>query len=135
MSLFSKVLRVKKIEDNVSVVQVPRTGSTQVAKSGDAINTTTLIHEVTAGKTFHLIAATFLVASAAAAEGEMIVTNAADEEQYAIFKSQDITAQVMIGMNVYNPSMPLEIPTGYKIKIVSSAAGVGVHGFIHGYEV
>lgn len=64
--------------------------------------------------------------------GSLYVTNASDTIQYYFSY-----AQLNDGSNTSNslPFLPpLEIPTGYKIKVESSGDNLYISAFIHGYE-
>lgn len=134
MSLFGRLLRIKDIQDQVETVPVPPEGYTQVVKDGVATNTTTVMHTVTAGKTFYLTGHTFTINSTGAGNlGSLIVTNDADVEQYAIEKTSISIAATIIN-NAMAHVPPVEIPAGYKIKAVSDDGGLTVDACIFGYE-
>jgi len=120
----------------VPTVPSPRTGYTQVVASDVAVDATVVLHTVTAGKTFYLIGATLSVALAGLGIGKLTITNAGDVEQYdPLAIGGPDPAAVRFGDNNFHPPIPLEIPAGYKLKLVSSTATISVNGFIQGYEV
>lgn len=113
----------------------PRAGYAQIAVSGEADDATVILHTVTAGKIFYLVGAHAGMVTAASFTTKLMVTNAADVEQYAIFESPQGAVATQMPFPSYYPSVPLEIPAGYKIKLFSSGATHKICGFIHGYEV
>lgn len=110
-------------------------GATQVAKSGTASGTTTEIRAVPGLVTLYLTAVTWAVIndSGATQSVDFIVTNAANETQYYFHSSYYLNGQQGSG-SVSFPT-PLEIPGGYKIKVVSPAANAIISGSIFGYEI
>jgi len=122
------------ITGNVNVVPVPRTGYTQIAKSDSASNATVVLHTVTAGKTFYLTGANFLIyCTVAGTAFDFPVTNAADAIQYSLIKGIYMANVSIISPLYYSP--PLEIPEGWKIKLISSDANIQLWASVFGYEV
>lgn len=111
----------------------PAHNGTQVAKYASAINTTAIVYTVTAGKVLHLFHAEVWIAVAAAGQGFLLVRNAADVAQY-YFLPILCAAAVMHPCGVANFYPPVEIPEGWDICVVSSAAVLSVTGEIFAWE-
>ncbi len=103
---------------------------TQITKSGTQTNAgSTILHTVTAGKSFYLTAANLFGVNGASVWGYIQVTDAADATQYNILYCYD-----RFGYS-HDFIYPVKIPAGYKVKIVIDAATGEARGFIHGYEI
>lgn len=105
----------------------------QVVKSNNAINATSIVHTVTAGKTFYLCLATFCLVDAVGA-GMLFVRNGADVAQYTIIRS-DI--ETLVGSTSpllipFNP--PIEIPASWDICVEATGVGCNANGFVFGWE-
>jgi hypothetical protein len=127
------------ITGNVNVIPVMRTGNTQVAGSGIANNSTVVLHTVTAGKIFYLNSCSlnvWMTGAGGVLEGYLFVTNAADADQYHLLH---LTGYYGTPVESHNDALsfpvPLELPAGWKIKVITSDAVVKAAAFIHGYEV
>jgi hypothetical protein len=106
---------------------------TQVAKSNTAENATVVIHTITSGKTFILDFFFLSVRGNAGAENGLFVTDASDTLQYWL---GDINTNVGTGFSVPITGNPfLSIPSGYKIKLISSAVAEMAYGTIKGREI
>lgn len=110
----------------------PAHRGTQVVGSGNAHNSTVILYTVPAGKTFFLCAADICVyLGVAGSEGHLYVRDDGDVLQYRIFKlySPNLTSEA----NSLSFMPPLEIPAGWDICVLSSAVGIYVNAFIHGW--
>lgn len=119
--------------DPIPVGKIPD-GATQVSKSGQASNESTLIHTVTAGKTLYLVHANVIFSNDSGSNGSayLHVTNASDVRQYAIVNDYVINGQ-MLAVPCNFPT-PLEIPPGYKLAVWSAEVALYVYVYIYGYE-
>lgn len=119
--------------DPVPVGKIPDDG-TQVAVQGLAANQTTTIHTVTAAKTLYLSLAAVGVRNNNAANQSVYlrVTDGVDALQYDLFGFSVAASQGASDSHSFMP--PLEIPAGWKLKVISADADVRAHAFIHGYE-
>lgn len=108
--------------------------ATQVTKRGSATNTTTVIHPVTASKTFYLSTLIFFAdVTAAGYTAEIFVTNGQGATQYnLIYLTCRAVGQIGTSPS-FNP--PLEIPAGWDICAKSNGTQIVCDGFVHGYEV
>ncbi len=105
----------------------------QIAKDAQASDSTVICHTVSAGKTFFLTK--FIFSSGwGAGLGTLVVRNASDVPQYTIASLQFSSAAGAPGVTpgFFNP--PLEIPAGWDLAVISSAAGHIANVFIHGWE-
>lgn len=109
-------------------------GVTEVKVSGTANNETTTIHTVTAGKTLYLSFWTldYSNESGATSYCSLQVDNGSDVLQYRIANPRCPDG----GYNDFSGNMipPMEIPAGYKVKLVSTDENMYARAFIHGYE-
>jgi hypothetical protein len=112
-----------------------KSGATQISEQGEADNTLVELHAVTASKTLYISLLIFSYWTTSPATGKVscFVTNGGDVFQYYLVRT--LVPAASDGMVVPISFKPgLEIPAGYKIKLWSEAAGVGINGFIHGWE-
>jgi len=111
----------------------PGHNGSQVAASGSANNATAVVYTVTAGKTLHITHWTCEGnASATGGVCQLEIENAAGVQQYIILKMGFNAVGQMLGVG--NLAYPLEVPAGYKVAVVSSAATMTVNAFVHGWE-
>lgn len=107
---------------------------TQVAKYNTAVNSTTIVHTVTAGKVFLLEGYDITIFNGAAAGGGfLLVRNDLDVNQYTI--SRNYFAAALSDNRIRDFTKPLRIPAGWDICLISDNASISVYGFIHGREV
>jgi len=110
----------------------PGHNGTQISKHDYASNNTIAIYTVPAGKVCYLCSV-----------GMYHAVNVTERGYLAIYDAVpvvDIILQMQhYIVNVTHPSCfssfwpPLEIPSGYAIKVVSDAAGGGIYAAIHGW--
>lgn len=106
---------------------------TQIAKDETATNETKIIHTVTAAKILYLSAAALCGKGAGNGNLSLEVRDAGDVLKYHLFCT-NFKAGEACGMTL--PLRPaIKIPAGYDIIVISAAAGVEAHGFIHGFEL
>jgi len=116
---------------------------TQILKSAYGTTTSETIHTVTAGKNFYLTSAN--ICGKGTDIGFMfsiIVTNAADVQQYRVLsilvKGEAASGDGPGDSTSNSFPMPLKIPAGYKIKLVTTALGAPstseVYANIQGWE-
>ena len=119
--------------DPIPVGKIPD-GGTQVVESGTAQNETVVIHTVDTDKTLYLSVAGLCASNTSEAAGttHLFVTDGDDTEMYALSYARMPANWCFSDQRCFSP--PLEIPTGWKIKVDSSAVDVLGYGFIHGYE-
>ena len=110
------------------------TGATQVAKGTTAQNETVSLHTVTTGKTFYLCLLHMWISNESASNDSAIydVSDGDGTRQYSISFTRMPDAQFFADTLQF--PVPLEIPAGYKFRIISPAASYYARGFIHGYE-
>jgi len=106
---------------------------TQIAKNGSATGVAlTTIHAVTAGKNLYLTAAS-LTAYGANGFVRLIVTDAADAEQYNILFAYPATQAGSQSASTISFSRPLKIAAGFKLKVdsvdVLSRGNAGIFGW------
>lgn len=103
----------------------------QIARYAPANNATVIIYTVPADKILLLCSFTYNAHSTGGNYGTMGVYNAAAALQYLFVNAgMPINGNVIFHSGTFNP--PLEIPTGYTIRVVSTGATVWASGFIHG---
>lgn len=105
-----------------------------VGASATATNGTVVVHTVTAGELLYLsaISLSFTNLSGGAAHGAFWVTDFDDTLQYYFWNAGCPDNDGKMCSLSFSP--PLEIPSGHKIKVYSSAAGFDVTGFLWGFE-
>lgn len=106
----------------------------QIAKSNTVAGDTAIVHTVNAGKTFFLCYYDFIYSTRTAdISGSLFVRNVADALVYTLSVGR-------INTTLYSMSaqsgliIPIEIPTGFDICIISAGATTPVYAFIHGWE-
>lgn len=109
-----------------------KTGTTQIAKFADAANASVVIHTVSAGKTLYLFAASLGGYAYAAGFYETSVLNGSQEYQYNLLMGFAGASQIIPVSISFVP--PLEIPSGWIVRVFSGAAGLSVRGNIFGWE-
>ncbi len=111
----------------------PAHRGTAIHKKGEAVNTTDIIHTVTALKTFYLTEWHIgLYSGSANAYYSMFVRDVADALDYYIFRGlTPLNAPAIPGLHVWPP---YEIPAGYDVVVISASAAHHVIGTIHGWE-
>ncbi|KKN33019.1 hypothetical protein LCGC14_0807880 [marine sediment metagenome] len=103
---------------------------TQIVKSVEVANTTTIIHTVTAGKTFYLCSCSCSADTGINKLTHLKVRNASDTDQYTIIDHESSAQATIFGSLSFFP--PISIPAGWDIVLTTNAAqGMG---FIHGWE-
>jgi hypothetical protein len=111
----------------------PAHDGVQVSKSGHTDNVLLIVHTVTAGKTLHI---TNLIAggnSGGVASGSNIyVRDTADAVvYYFVQQSTPANSNFLISLSLFHP---IEVPSGYDICIISSAATARTDLYLHGWE-
>lgn len=109
--------------------------ATQIKKSAIAVNQTSIIHTVTANKTFYLSLFSVYARNSETGDADFstYVTNAADAVQYDLTRLY-LSTGTSNGLTF--PFLPpLEIAAGWKVKIQSEHANIRGLGFVHGYEI
>lgn len=119
--------------DPIPVGKIPD-GGTQVLKYDNAENETTVLHTVTAGKTFYLSSAVLSATFGADIAGrvQLFIRDEDDlnavhiiNEQLAAYDGQAVPCS-------FCP--PIEIPALWDICILSNLDNVFANCFVHGYE-
>jgi hypothetical protein len=108
---------------------------TQVSKQAIATNQTTIIHTVTAGKILHLLNALLHLTAAAVGNASILVRDGSDVTVRHLAGVRVGATTQNDGVPQFNPAMPMEIPAGYDVCVVSSIAGLTAEGDIFGYEI
>ncbi len=103
---------------------------TQIIKSNEVNNTTTILHTVTAGKTLYLCSCSLHVNAGANQLGHLKVRNVADADQYFLLDLETAAQAPMQGQNTFAP--PIAIAAGFDIVVETTAAQAA--GFIFGWE-
>ena len=103
---------------------------TQIVKSVEVANTTTIIHTVTAGKTFYLCSVSCDSDSGVNKLTHLKVRNDSDVDQYIIIDHESAAQASVSGSLTFFP--PITIPAGWDI-VLETTATQGM-GFIHGWE-
>ena len=119
--------------DPIPVGKIPD-GGTQVVKDDSAANTTATVHTVNNAKTLYLTSIIEQVRNdnAAIKTALFYVTDGDDTIQY-YFDGLGVGPSTQHRFTAtFNP--PIEIATGWKIKIETDAADCHIGVFIHGYE-
>jgi len=125
---------VKPVSPRQAIPTQPyRDFGTQIAKEGNAVNATVIIHTVSTGKTLYLCSVSFSVYPTANGMGALYCRDTDDALQYIFFiirrQANDGFATAMS----FNP--PLVIPAGYDLCVRSWNDGFDTRGFIFGYEL
>ena len=103
---------------------------TQIVKSVEVANGTTIIHTVTAGKIFYLCSCSCGADSGINKLTHLKVRNASDTDQYIIIDHESAAQATIHGDLTFFP--PISIAAGWDIVLQTTAAqGMG---FIHGWE-
>jgi hypothetical protein len=126
---------INPIENIFTQVGAPSTtegGKTRVfiSKSVEVNNTTTIIHTVTAAKTFYLCSCSCSANSGVSKLSHLKVRNATDVDQYIILDFESAAASAIGGSLTFNP--PLAIIAGFDIVLTTDNAHAS--GFIYGWE-
>ncbi len=123
---------VENIQVHPGVFETSIAGDTrtQIAKSNEVNNTTTILHTVTAGKTFHLCSCSLHVDAGANQFAHLIVRNDSDANQYFLVDLESAAQAPMHGSNTFFP--PIAIPAGWDIVVDTDA--VQAAGFVFGWE-
>ena len=106
---------------------------TQIAKEGEAVNDTTEIHEVTAGKILHLNNVALSGEGGVKAIISLGVRNALNVLQYHLVVLQYRADTPAFGAIPF--SICLKIAAGWDIIVTSDTALATAHAFIHGHEL
>ena len=111
----------------------PAHKGTQIFSSGLASNSTVVLHTVSLGKTLYLVsygATAYLATTGISATMDIYDSTPALWQRIIDF----IAAAVgqMRADNMFWP--PLEIPSGYSIRLVSTDANAQIRGFVFGWE-
>lgn len=110
---------------------------TRVMKTGGAANTTTIIHTVTAGKTFYLEAFelnAYDVASGETPTVTMIIRDGADATVYSFVLRLTGAVNGYIQQTSLSLPTPIAIAAGYDVVVVSDSANCVPKLNIIGYE-
>lgn len=102
---------------------------TQVVKSNIAVNQTTLIHTVTAGKNLYISSCGANQGYTGGMKSTLFITDASDN-----LVAELINLQYSLGTQSQCFVNPVKVPAGYKIKISSNVAGQGAAAFFQGWE-
>lgn len=103
---------------------------TQIIKTNYATTSAAIIHTVTAGKDLFISSASIILHTEVSADASILVRNTSDVEVYR-FLLVSIHDHGHIALSCPFP-MPLVVPAGYDVCIVSSAAYAD--GCIQGWE-
>ena len=127
--------RTDVIVEKGSITPVQASGATQIAKSIITSGAIDDLHEVTAGKTLHLVSWTMTAEAGAngVLDTQFYVTNAGNTTQYRIVQRYVKADETFVLSGCF--PVPLTIEAGWKIKVMSAGANVNVSVFISGYEV
>jgi molybdopterin-guanine dinucleotide biosynthesis protein A len=120
---------------NAQLANIDPTTGTRIQKSATPSSLqTTVIHTVTASKTFNLTSATFSATSTQdGKQNYLTVRNASDVEQWRIFDTTSVLLETAITNSItFVPPVP--IAAGWDITLVSGANSA-THAHIAGYEV
>jgi len=120
--------------DSLRVYPKKLDGDTQISVDGYAVNNTSIIYTVTAGKVLHLCSATVSCGHGAAVNGahNLLVRNGADVVQYYIYNIWLVGIAGKEAVITFNP--PLEIPAGYDIVVQNGDPSGITRGYIFGFE-
>jgi len=123
---------VENLQTSVGIFETTVAGvtRTQINKSVEVNNTTVVIHTVTAGKTFYLVAAICSADAGIAKITHLAIRNAADTIQFIIFDFAT-AAQGIISDSVSFP-VPIAIAAGWDIALITDNTHAGA--FITGWE-
>ena len=110
---------VENIPTSMGVFETSIAGvtRTQILKSAEANNETVIIHTVTAGKTFYLVAIGCGVDSGAAKYAHVLIRNASDVT-VAILIDIHTTAQTAMNRTLQLP-IPIVVEAGFDIIIIT----------------
>lgn len=103
---------------------------TQINKSVEIDDTTGVIHTVTGGKTFYLVAATCSAGSGAAKVTHLIIRNDSDVEQFTIFDFATAAAGSLASAVCF--PTPILITAAWDIVLITTNDHAA--GFITGWE-
>jgi len=110
----------------------PGHDGTQVLEYGDAAGAIVIVYTVPAGKTLYLCDATMMYATLAAGDGWAEISTAVPVTVTYLFRDILIAGiAVFTKQATYWP--PIEIPSGYLIRVRSSAAGLTARLMVHGW--
>lgn len=124
-------IRLAAGENSLPVHEVGCVG-TQVKKSAQATNETTILHTVTAEKTLCLAAVALTGCGDGSGIMQMTVRNDTDVFQFYIFCLAFIIKSPAFATLSFSPHM--DIPAGWDIYIVSDDVDVTATGFLFGQE-
>lgn len=106
----------------------------QICKSATAVNTTVVLHTVTAGKVLYLVEAS-VTDNSGAGVFELYIRDAADAFVRHLAKIYTPTAVGGVNADHWSVFPPLEIPAGYDLCVFAgSGAGVSGSGNMFGWE-
>jgi hypothetical protein len=105
----------------------------QVAKTAQALNATVVVHTVTAGKTLFLVQANLVPLAHTSSYSRMYIRDGADALWFYLCGANN-QAGLTWACPSFEPMIPLEVPAGYDLVVVSGAATVTVQGSIFGWE-
>lgn len=111
----------------------PGHNGTQTAKYAVAVNQTTILHTVTAGKTLCLVTGSLYTQNSMLGLGQLYIRNDADAFWFSLCGIFGATLGGYPGQS-WHSYPPLEVPAGYDIIVTSSVAGFTVYGSISGWE-
>ena len=121
------------LDTNSIYNSICKNGGAQISKHLSVTNTTGTVHTVTAAKTLQLVMVNFFHDAGGAGISRIFVSDGSDTEQYTLFRTY--TAINLPQSNSFNFPRPLEIPAGYKIKIITNHADLTCFVYIFGEEI